>query len=41
MNRPVIAPDRTTIPTPASARRAVRPIVPADSRIFGGWGVRF
>jgi hypothetical protein len=26
---------------PVSDRRPLRPTVPVDSRLFGGWGVRF
>jgi hypothetical protein len=33
-------PQRPTI-DPSQDRRPMRPAMPVDSRLFGGWGVRF
>jgi len=43
MAEPTVAarPVRLPVPEPASDRRAVRLPLGADSKLFGGWGVRF
>jgi hypothetical protein len=37
----VLRPIRRPLPPTDGDRRAVRPPVTADSKLFGGWGVRF
>jgi hypothetical protein len=34
-------PQRPAIVDPTHDRRPMRPAMPVDSRLFGGWGVRF
>jgi hypothetical protein len=44
MTNPVQAPDRVKPTSPvnqAGGRPTLRPLVPTDSRLFGGWGIRF
>jgi len=40
MQKPATRPQRPSL-EPVPDRRALLPALPVDSRLFGGWGVRF